>query len=121
MDQSRVRFHNIPFAAIFAMIVAFIPCLSNAQTWGDSLSHDERFWGRTGGFARQLALGNGGFGMLADAQIKTLAVNPFSVDPLFVLQNPAYGGHYPGLLTLDVGQSGATGQSFTGLFSLSHD
>jgi hypothetical protein len=103
-----------------------LPIVSRAQTWGDSLSADDRFWSRSGGLARQLSMGSGGFGMLGDTGIKTLAVNPYSVDPAFMLQNPAYASKYPGYMWFDVGLSSNSnddgiGQSFGGVFSLSDD
>ena len=103
------------------------PVVSHAQTWGDSLSKEDRFWSRSGGMARELSLASGGFGMLADSEIKTLAVNPYTVDPMFMLQNPAYASHYPGYMWFDVGLSsniaadGGIGQSFGGVFSLTDD
>lgn len=96
---------------------------ASAQWSPDSISRDDRFWSRTGSYARQLALGAGGFGMLADNETLTIPTNPFSVDPLFVQENPAYAVHYPGLLAFDLGfydgPSGGIGQSFEGYFPAS--
>ncbi len=105
----------------FVTLVA--PVAAHSQTWGDSLSKEDRFWSRSGGMARELSLAAGGFGMLADSGIKTLTVNPYSVDPMFMLQNPAYASHYPGYMWFDVGlsgnsQDGGIGQNFGGVFSL---
>jgi len=115
--------HRIVLVLIFAFFI--IPEL-HAQTWSDSLSKEERFWSRSGGEARELSLGAGGFGMLGDSGIKTLRTNPFSIDPVFMLQNPAYGPHYAGYLWFDDGVAGnatdgGTGQSFGGSFALSNN
>lgn len=106
----------------FALIA--LPVIAHSQTWSDSLSEDDRFWSRSGGMARELSIGAGGFGMLADTGIKTLSVNPYSVDPLFMLQNPAYASHYPGYVWFDIGLTGTSvdagiGQSFGGTFAVS--
>src|SRR5438045_9103764 len=93
------------FALRFFSLVAVL-CVArtaSSQWSADSMSRQERFWSRSGGYARQMALGAGGFGMLADNELLTTVTNPFSVDPLFALQNPAYASRYPGLLTFDVG------------------
>ena len=93
---------NLRAFATFALLLFFIRS-AHAQTWADSLTKSDRFWSRSGGYARELALGGGGFGMLADSGFATLAVNPYSVDPLFMLQNPAYASHYPSYLWFDAG------------------
>ncbi len=103
--------------------------VAHSQTWGDSLSKEDRFWSRSGGMSRELSLGSGGFGMLTDSGLKTIAVNPYSVDPMFMLQNPAYASHYPGYVWFDVGigngannlEDDGIGQSFGGVFSLTDD
>ena len=66
--------------------------------------------------------------MLADNEIVTTATNPFSVDPIYALQNPAYASHYPGLVMFDVGYfagtgslTGGIGQSFEGYFPVSKE
>jgi hypothetical protein len=93
---------------------------ASAQTWSDSLTKAERFWSRSGGYAREMALGAGGFGMLGDSGIKTIPVNPYSVDPIFILQNPAYLGHYASQLWFDGGfaYNGGAGQNFRGSFGV---
>jgi hypothetical protein len=107
-----------------ALFLLTLPAVIHAQSWSDSLTSQEKFWSRSGGYARQIALGAGGFGMLADTGIKTLAVNPFSVDPLFMLQNPAYASHYPAYLWFDLGtpdpqSGGGIGEQFGGIFAVS--
>ena len=111
---------------LLCFMLLLLPIAARAQSWGDSLSSEDRFWSRSGGMARELSLGAGGFGMLADSGIKTIAVNPYSVDPMFMLQNPAYASHYPGYMWFDVGlasnsEDGGIGQSFGGVFSLTDD
>src|ERR1017187_10508759 len=103
---------------ICCAITAF-PFAAHSQTWSDSLSKEDRFWSRSGGMARELSLGSDGFGMLADTGIKTLSVNPFSVDSSFMLQNPDYASHYPGYVWFDIGLASNSadngiGQSFGG-------
>src|ERR1700733_7199316 len=93
---------------LFLFAILAIPVVASSQTWSDSLSKDDRFWSRSGGMSRELSLGAGGFGMLADSGIKTLTVNPFSVDPAFILQNPAYASRYPGYIWFDDGITGNT-------------
>ncbi len=114
---------HIRFLLLVLPLISLAPLAANAQTWGDSLSRDERFWGHSGGYARQLALGAGGFGMLTDTGVKTLGTNPFSVDPAFMLTNPAYATHYSSYLWFDAGLSGngseGLGEQFGGTFSLS--
>jgi hypothetical protein len=102
-------------------IVVLTTLAAQAQTWSDSLTKEERFWSRSGGYARELALGAGGFGMLADSGINTIAVNPYSVDPLFMLQNPAYASHYSSYLWMDagLGSSPRIGQNFGSTFAFS--
>jgi hypothetical protein len=103
-------------------LVIILLCAHNASAqWSsDSLSRDERFWSRTGGYARQISLGAGGFGIMTDSGITTTGVNPYSVDPLFAFQNPAYIQHYQGYIGFDVGAFGQTslvslGQSSKGI------
>jgi hypothetical protein len=111
---------------LLCALLLLAPVVAHAQTWGDSLSKDDRFWSQSGGMARELSLASGGFGMLADTGIKTISVNPYSVDPMFMLQNPAYASHYPGYMWFDVGltsnlQDGGVGQNFGGVFALTDD
>ncbi|GEM_PF-3060697 len=123
--MSKIELKSVirPFLLVIQLVIAND---ARSQNWADSMSHKDRFWSNSGGFARELALGAGGFGMLADTGLRTLAVNPFSVDPLFMLQNPAYASHYPGYLWFDAGgtngsQDGGFGQSFGGTFSVGDD
>jgi hypothetical protein len=110
---------------VVGLIVIFVFARTASAQWSaDSMSRDERFWSQSGGYARQIALGAGGFGMLADNEIVTTSTNPFSVDPIFALQNPAYASHYPGLMMFDIGYfnntlNGGVGQSFEGFFPAS--
>ncbi len=115
-----------PKSFLACLIVLLAPMAARSQSWGDSLSKEDRFWSRSGGMARELSLGAGGFGMLADSGIKTLTVNPYSVDPLFMLQNPSYASRYPGYVWFDVGlesnsEDNGVGQSFGGTFSVTDD
>ncbi|HEY3874543.1 MAG TPA: hypothetical protein VGM92_03635 [Candidatus Kapabacteria bacterium] len=119
---------HILWSSLFSIItISFLTAsTAHGQSWSDSLSKEDRFWSRSGGEARELSLGAGGFGMLGDTGVSTLQVNPFSVDPLFVLQNPAYASHYPSYVWFDAGWtnssdhfSNGSGQSFAGLFGIS--
>ena len=106
--------------SLVVALTSIIPLTGRTQNWADSLSRDERFWGKSGGYARQIALAGGGFGMLADTNgTKTSALNPYSVDPLFMLTNPAYAAQYRSYLWFDVGLDNSNaGQEFGGTFSL---
>ncbi len=111
----------VHYCTLFLVISICIPGRALGQNWADSLTSDQRFWGTSGGTARELALGAGGFGMLADtAGIKTVGVNPYSLDPQFMLMNPAYAARYKSYLWFDAGLTSTdVGQDYGGTFALS--
>ncbi len=66
---------------------------------------------RDGGYARSLSMGAGGFGMInSDGPVlqgtavgfQSYISNPFLIDPIDVLTNPAWVSHYNGVASLNI-------------------
>lgn len=78
---------------------------SSAQAYGQSTDTARiPLMPKSGGMARQIALGGGGFGLLGTVtSSNTIMVNPFSVDPQFMTHNPAWASYYDDLLWTDLG------------------
>jgi len=77
----------------------------------DTLKVPIDIYDRAGGYARTLAMGAGGFGLInstgntvqgAAVGMQSYFANPFLVDPIDVVTNPAWVTHYKGTATVDL-------------------